>query len=195
MKKKKKKRIRPTTEQLERELERVKYKKRYRSILKSTVYTLITVSAIAILVATLWLPVLQIYGTSMTPTLTNGEIIFTIKTSDFETGDIVSFYYNNKILVKRVIAEAGDWVDISEDGSVSVNGVLLEEPYLSEKAFGDTNVELPYQVPDGKIFVMGDHRATSVDSRNTAVGCVAQEQIVGKIIFRIWPFNRFGTVE
>ena len=193
--KKKSTRIQPTTEQLEKELERVKYKRRYRSVLKSTIYTLITVAAIAILVATLWLPVLQIYGTSMTPTLTDGEIIFTVKTSDFEPGDIVSFYYNNKILVKRVIAEAGDWVNIDENGSVYVNDVPLDEPYLEEKAFGDTDIELPYQVPDGKIFVMGDHRATSVDSRNTAVGCVAQEQIVGKIIFRIWPLNRLGFVE
>lgn len=187
--------MQPTTEQLENELERVKYKRRYRSVLKSTIYTLITVAAIAILVATLWLPVLQIYGTSMTPTLTDGEIIFTVKTSDFEPGDIVSFYYNNKILVKRVIAEAGDWVNIDENGSVYVNDVPLDEPYLEGKAFGDTDIELPYQVPDGKIFVMGDHRATSVDSRNTAVGCVAQEQIVGKIIFRIWPLNRLGFVE
>ena len=192
--KKKSTRIQPTTEQLEKELERVKYKRRYRSVLKSTIYTLITVAAIAILVATLWLPVLQIYGTSMTPTLADGEIIFTVKTSDFEPGDIVSFYYNNKILVKRVIAEAGDWVNIDADGTVYVNDVPLDEPYLEEKAFGDTDIELPYQVPDGKIFVMGDHRATSVDSRNTAVGCVAQEQIVGKIIFRIWPLNRAGFV-
>lgn len=187
--------MQPTTEQLENELKRIKYKRRYRSVLKSTIYTLITVAAIAILVATLWLPVLQIYGTSMTPTLTDGEIIFTVKTSDFEPGDIVSFYYNNKILVKRVIAEAGDWVNIDENGSVYVNDVPLDEPYLEEKTFGDTDIELPYQVPDGKIFVMGDHRATSVDSRNTAVGCVAQEQIVGKIIFRIWPLNRLGFVE
>lgn len=130
----------------------------------------------------------------MSPTLKDGEVVVTVKTSNFETGDIVSFYYNNKILVKRVIAKAGDWVNIDADGKVYVNEVPLDEPYLEEKAFGDTNIELPYQVPDGKIFVMGDHRATSVDSRNTAVGCVAQEQIVGKIIFRIWPLNRAGFV-
>ena len=173
----------------------MKYKKRYRTVLKSTVYTLITVAAVAVLVATLWLPVLQIYGSSMTPTLQDGEIIFTVKTSDLEQGDIVAFYYNNKILVKRVIASAGDWVDIDEDGTVYVNSKALDEPYLTEKALGETNIELPYQVPDGKIFVMGDHRATSVDSRNTAVGCVAQEQIVGKIIFRIWPLDRLGGIE
>ena len=185
----------PSAEQLEAELKREKYKRRYHSVLRSTIYTLITVAAIAVLVATLWLPVLQIYGSSMTPTLQDGEIIFSVKTADLEPGDIVSFYYNNKILVKRVICGPGDWVNIDEDGTVYVNEVRLKEPYLAEKALGDCNIELPYQVPDGKIFVMGDHRSTSVDSRNTAVGCVAQEQIVGKIIFRIWPLNRLGDVD
>ena len=184
----------PTTEQLESELNRVKYRSGYRAVLKSTLYTLITVAAIAVLIATLWLPVLQIYGTSMTPTLEKGEIIFTVKTADLTQGDIVAFYYNNKILVKRVIAEAGDWVAIDRDGTVSVNGTALDEPYLSEKALGETDISFPYQVPDERVFVMGDHRATSVDSRNTAVGCVAQEQIVGKIFFRAWPLNRFGFV-
>ena len=185
----------PSAEQLESELKREKYKRRYHSVLRSTIYTLITVAAIAVLVATLWLPVLQIYGSSMTPTLQDGEIIFSVKTADLEPGDIVAFYYNNKILVKRVICGPGDWVNIDEDGTVYVNEVRLKEPYLAEKALGDCNIELPYQVPDGKIFVMGDHRSTSVDSRNTAVGCVAQEQIVGKIIFCIWPLNRLGDVD
>ena len=185
----------PSAEQLEAELKREKYKRRYHSVLRSTIYTLITVAAIAVLVATLWLPVLQIYGSSMTPTLQDGEIIFSVKTADLEPGDIVAFYYNNKILVKRVICGPGDWVNIDEDGTVYVNEVRLKEPYLAEKALGDCNIELPYQVPDGKIVVMGDHRSTSVDSRNTAVGCVAQEQIVGKIIFRIWPLNRLGDVD
>lgn len=185
----------PTTEQLEAELKRVQYKHRYRTVLKSTVYTLVIVAAIAVLVATLWLPVLQIYGTSMTPTLQDGEIIFSVKGSDFALGDIIAFYYNNKILVKRVIANPGDWVNIDEDGTVYVNETVIDEPYLTEKALGDCNIELPYQVPDGKIFVMGDHRSTSVDSRNTAVGCVAQEQIVGKIVFRVWPLSRLGRVD
>lgn len=184
----------PTTEELESELKRVRYRRRYHSVLCSTIYTLITVAACAVLVATLWLPVLQIYGKSMTPTLMDGEIIFSVKTSEFEAGDVISFYYNNKILVKRVIATAGEWVDIDEEGIVSVDGYVLEEPYLEEHAFGDCNLDLPYQVPEGKVFVMGDHRSTSVDSRNTAVGCVAQEQIVGKIIFRIWPLNRLGRI-
>jgi len=182
----------PSADLLESELKRIRYKSRYRTVLKSTVYTLITVAAVAVLVATLWLPVLQIYGSSMTPTLQDGEIVFSVKTSEMEQGDIVAFYYNNKILVKRVIAGPGDWVDILEDGTVLVNGAELEEPYLEEKSFGDADIELPYQVPDGKTFVMGDHRTTSVDSRHTAVGCVAEEQIVGKIIFRIWPLNRLS---
>ena len=182
----------PTVEQLEQEIKRVKYQRRYRTVLKSTVYTLITVAAVAVLVATLWLPVLQIYGSSMTPTLQDGEIVFSMKTSQMEPGDIVAFYYNNKILVKRVIAGPGDWVDMEPDGTVFVNGVALEEPYLEEKSFGDADIELPYQVPDGRFFVMGDHRNTSVDSRHTAVGCVAQEQIVGKIVFRTWPLDRLG---
>ena len=193
--KRKEKKLIPTTQELETELNRVRYKIRYRSVFRSTVYTLITVAAIAILVATLWLPVLRIYGSSMTPTLQDGDIIFTVKTSSFEPGDIISFYYNNKILVKRVIARSGEWVDIDEDGTVYVTNEPLNEPYLAEKAFGDCNIELPYQVPDGKVFVMGDHRSTSVDSRNTSVGCVSQEQVVGKIVFRVWPLERLGTVE
>ena len=185
----------PRLEQIENELKRVKYKRRYRSVLRSTVYALITVAAVAVLVATLWMPVLQIYGASMTPTPEAGEIILSLKTGDFQAGDIVAFYYNNKILVKRVIAGPGQWVNITEDGSVYVNDVLLNEPYISEKAFGECDIALPYQVPDERYFVMGDHRETSVDSRSTAVGCVAQEYIVGRIAFRVWPLNAFGKVE
>ncbi|MBR5514667.1 MAG: signal peptidase I [Clostridia bacterium] len=184
----------PNIGELEVELRRVKHKKKYFSVLKSTIYTLITVAAIAVLIATLWLPVLQIYGNSMTPTLTDGEIVFSIKTENFETGDIIAFYHHNKILVKRVICDSGDWVDIDENGNVFVNSQLLNEPYISEKSLGDCNIELPYQVPEGKIFVMGDHRDTSVDSRNTAVGCISDEDIVGKIIFRVWPLVKFGIL-
>lgn len=183
---------RPSSDQIEAELKRVKYKQRYRVVLKSTIYTLITVAAIAVLVATLWLPVLQIYGSSMTPTLQDGEIVISVKTSDLEQGDIIAFYYNNKILVKRFIAGPADWVNIDQDGYVFINNVLLNEPYLGEYSFGDADIELPYQVPDGRVFVMGDHRSTSVDSRHTVVGCVSEEQIVGKIVFRLWPLNQFG---
>lgn len=185
----------PTLEQLETELKRETYHRRYRRVLRSTIYTLITVAAVSVLVATLFLPVLQIYGSSMTPSLTDGNIVVTVKGSSFEQGDIISFYYNNKILVKRVIAFAGDWVDIDDAGNVSVNGVPLDEPYVNDKVLGECDIELPYQVPDGKIFVMGDHRSTSADSRSTSVGCVAEEQIVGKIVFRVWPLDSFGPLE
>lgn len=184
----------PSLAVLEAEIKRVRYNNRYRTVLRSTIFTLVTVAAVAVLVATLWLPVLQIYGTSMAPTLLEGEILFSVKTSDMVPGDIIAFYFNNKILVKRVIASPGDWVNIDEEGNVYVNDVLLEEPYLTQKHSGDPDIELPYQVPENKIFVMGDDRATSSDSRHTAVGCVDEEQIVGKIIFRIWPFERFGGV-
>ena len=185
----------PSSEELEKELNRVKYKRRYHVVLRSTVYTLITVAAIAVLVATLWMPVLQIYGGSMTPTLSDGNIVVSVKSGDFQSGDIIAFYYNNKILIKRVIAGPGDWVNIEEDGTVYVNNERLEEPYLTEKALGECDIEMPYQVPESRLFVMGDHRSVSVDSRSTAVGCVAEEQIVGKILFCVWPLKEFGRIE
>lgn len=185
----------PTVDQLEKELQRENYKNRYGKMLRSTTYTLITVSAVAILVATLLMPVLRIYGMSMTPSLSEGNIVITLKGSDFKQGDVISFYYNNKILVKRVIAFPGQWVDIDKDGNIYVNEDLLDEPYLTEKALGECDIELPYQVPDGKIFVCGDHRSTSVDSRSTTVGCVSEEQIVGKILFKVWPLNEMGPVK
>ena len=184
----------PTVAQLEQELERENYRRRYNRVLRSTIYTLVTVAAVAVLVATLFLPVVRIYGTSMTPTMTDGDIVVSVKQGSFERGDIIAFWFNNKILVKRVIALPGEWVDIDEDGNVSVNGEPLDEPYLTEKALGECDIELPYQVPDGRIFVMGDHRSTSSDSRNSAVGCVAEEQIVGKLVFRVWPFENFGSL-
>ena len=185
----------PTLEQMEEEIARLKYRKRYGRALRGTVYSLAVVAAVAILIATLWMPVLQITGASMTPTLVDGQFVVAVKTSEFEPGDITAFYYNNKILIKRVIASAGDWVDISQEGDVYVNGVLLEEPYIEEKALGECNIELPYQVPDGKVFVMVDDRAVSLDSRTTAVGPVSKEQVLGRVVFRVWPLNVLGTVE
>ena len=185
----------PSVEQLAAELKRVKYRSRYRAVLRSTLYMLIVVAAVAVLVATIWMPVLQIYGGSMTPTLNEGDIVVSIKGSDFEPGDLVAFYLGNKILVKRCIAGPGQWVDIDEDGNVSVDGKLLEEPYLTEKSLGGSNIELPYQVPDNRYFCMGDHRSTSVDSRHKEVGCVSEEQIVGKIVFRVFPFGGFGKLK
>ena len=184
----------PELSELEAELERVRYRTRYGRTLRSTVYSLVIVAAVAVLVATLWMPVLRTYGESMTPTMHEGDILVTVKTDDFKEGDIVAFYYNNKILVKRVIASSGEWVDIDDEGIVYVNNEPLYEPYINEPSIGDCNIQLPYQVPDGRVFVMGDHRATSIDSRNESVGCVAQEQIVGKIVFRVWPLNTIGNI-
>ena len=183
-----------TTEEIERELKRVRYNERYGMTLRSTVYTLITVAAIAVLVAVLLLPVLRIYGVSMSPTLQDGDIVISVKGAEFENQDVIAFYYNNKILVKRVIARSGEWIDMDMDGPVRVNGKILEEPYLTEKAWGECNINLPYQVPEGKLFVLGDHRAVSVDSRNSAVGCVSEEQIVGKLVMCVWPPERFGMI-
>ncbi len=184
----------PTSEEIQKELNSEIHKQNFLKALKSTVYSLITVSAIAVLIAVLFLPVLRIYGTSMAPTMSEGDYVVSIKGAEFKTGDVIAFYYNNKILVKRVIAKSGEWVDIDSDGNVYVNSEELYEPYISEKAFGDCNIALPYQVPESRVFVMGDHRNISVDSRNTAVGCVSEEQIVGKIVFRVWPLSGFGRV-
>ncbi len=185
----------PQISELQAELKRVRYADRYRSVLRSTVYTLIVVAAIAVLVATVWMPVLQIYGSSMTPTLCEGDIVVSVNGSTIKQGDLVAFYLENKILVKRCIAGPGQWVNIDEAGNVYVDSRLLDEPYLTEKALGDCNLELPYQVPDNRYFCMGDHRLTSVDSRHTSVGCISEEQIVGKIVFRVWPFSGLGTVK
>ena len=185
----------PDVELLKKELDRVNYKTKYRSVLKSTIFMLVVVAAIAVLVATTWLPVLQIYGSSMTPTLNEGEVVVSVKGSSFEQVDLIAFYYGNKILVKRCIATPGQWVDIDEDGNVYIDGKRLNEPYVKEKAFGDCDIKLPYQVPEDRYFCMGDHRETSVDSRNSSVGCISEEQIIGRIFFRIWPLNDLDCFE
>ena len=185
----------PSLEQLSAELSRERYKRRYRRVLRSTVYTLVVVAAIAVLVATIWMPVLQIFGSSMSPTLREGDVVVSIKGSDFKQGDLVAFYFGNKILVKRCIAGPGQWVNIDEAGNIYVDSKLLDEPYLTEKALGDCDIELPYQVPESRYFCVGDHRLTSVDSRHTSVGCISEEQIVGKIAFRVWPLSNLGTLK
>lgn len=181
--------------ELRQELRRVKYNNKFAATLFNTVGTLVVVAAAAILVANLWLPILKVTGTSMSPTLQEGQVLMASKGHDFKTGDVIAFYYNNKILVKRVIAMPGDWVNISDDGTVYVNDIAIDEPYLNEKAIGDCNIELPYQVPESKIFVMGDNRSVSLDSRNTAIGCVSEEQVVGRITFAIWPLSKIGKID
>ena len=184
------------SEKWEEELKRTEHGKLFARTVRNTVFSLIVVAAFAVLVAVLLLPVLRIYGTSMSPSMEEGNYVISVKGSHFKTGDIIAFYYNNKILVKRVIAVSGDWVKIDKNGTVYVNDKKLDEPYVTEPAYGEyTDIDLPYQVPESRVFVMGDHRATSVDSRSTTIGCVADEQIVGRIVFRIWPLSGFGKVE
>lgn len=184
----------PTTSEIEELYKKAKYRKLFSEKIRSTVFMLIVVAAFAILVAMLYLPTLRIYGKSMKGTLESGDVVLAVKSNRFKTGDIVAFYYNNNILVKRVIAKSGDWVNITKDGTVYVNDKKINEPYIENKAYGETNIKFPYQVPENRIFVLGDNRKVSIDSRNTSVGAVSDEQLVGKLIFRIWPLSDIGTL-
>ena len=184
----------PDTGSVKEAYERASYLSRLKDSIISTVNILIVVAAFAILVAMLFLPVLRIYGQSMNSTLHSGELVISVKGAKFNTGDVVAFYYNNNVLVKRVIANSGDYVDIDLSGNVYVNSQKIEEPYLDQKAFGEPDIDFPYQVPDERVFVLGDNRSVSIDSRHLAVGCVTSEQIVGKIVFRIWPLTKIGPI-
>lgn len=184
----------PTAEVLESEIRRVKYRGRYRTVLRTTIYALVTVAAGAILAATLWLPMLQVYGSAMEPTVQDGDIIFAVSTDKPSRGDVVAFYYNNKVLIRRVIGMPGDWVDLEPDGRVCINTQPVEESYLQATDFGDADVELPLRVPDGMYFVMGDNRAGAVDSRHEVLGCIDGENLIGKLILRIWPLEKLGDI-
>jgi len=181
----------PSVDLLEGELKRTRYNARYRRTLRTTIFSLLLVAAAAVIIAVLLLPVLQISSGSMENTLVDGDMVISLNNGKYKTGDIIGFYYNNVVLIKRVIATSGDWVDIAEDGTVTVNGVVLDEPYVAEKSMGECNIKLPYQVPQGKCFVLGDNRVESIDSRNTAVGCISNDVVLGRLLARVWPLKSF----
>ncbi|MBP3278450.1 MAG: signal peptidase I [Butyrivibrio sp.] len=183
---------RPSIDALKSELKRENNKKEYKRVLRNTLFVVVVVAALAVLVSSFFVTVLKVTGDSMTPTMNTGEIVIAQNSTSFEPGDLLAFYYNNKVLVKRVIGSPGDWINIDDEGNVSVNGVALEETSLTEKSLDPTDIEFPYQVPENRYFVLGDHRAASIDSRSSVVGCVTKEQLIGKIFFRVYPFEVFG---
>lgn len=184
----------PTIEELEAEISRKKHQENQHHLLRNALYALIVVAAITSLVSVLWIHVLKTYGNSMSPTIEDGELVVVLHGSTAQPGDVIAFSYNNKKFIKRVIALGGSVVDVDEDGTVSVDGTPLEEPYLTEKSFGNGDVEFPFTVPDGQYFVLGDNRITSADSRNSILGCVAPEDMMGRVLFRVWPLSGFGPV-
>lgn len=184
-----------TVRQIEGELKRLRRKQNSRRIFRQTIFSLLVVAAAAVLAAMLFFPIFRITGSSMEPTLNAKEIVVCLKSSRFQSGDLVAFYYNNKVLLKRVIGTAGDTIEIDDSGNVFVNGSQLDEPYITKKSLGQCDIDFPYQVPDNRIFVMGDNRETSVDSRTTAVGCIADEYVIGKVFLRVWPLEQLGSLD
>ena len=185
----------PTIEEVEKEQKRLRHQAVYRRTLRGTIAVLIVVAAVSALVATLWMPVLQIYGASMAPTLEAGQVVVSVKTNQLKTGEVIAFWQGNKLLVKRVIAGPGQWVDIDINGNVKVDGEELTEDYLEGKSLGNCDIDLPHQVEESHWFLMGDNRDTSVDSRCTVIGDISKDQIEGKIVFRIWPLKEFGAIQ
>lgn len=184
----------PSLTEIQSERKRIRRGTYYRQALRGTVSVLLVVAAVAVLITTLFLPILQISGDSMSPTLEHNEIVVLLKTKKFERGDLIGFYYQGKILLKRVIALPEDEVAIDADGNVYVNGELLEEPYVTDKVLGDCDLEFPYKVPGASYFVLGDRRSNSVDSRNSVVGAISRDDIIGKVFIRVWPIPKFGFI-
>ena len=184
----------PSLKDIQTERKRIRRGFLYRQALRSTVSVLVVVAAVAVLITTLFLPILQISGDSMSPTLEHDEIVVLLKTQDFKQGDLIGFYYQGKILLKRVIALSGDEVAIDTEGNVYVNGEILDEPYVTDKSLGDCDLEFPYKVPGTSYFVLGDRRSNSVDSRNSMIGAISRDDIIGKIFIRVWPLSKFGFV-
>ena len=184
----------PSLSEIQSERKRIRRGSYYWQALRGTIAVLLVVAAVAVLITTLFLPILQVSGDSMSPTLEHNEIVVLVKTKEFKRGDVIGFYYQGKILLKRVIALPEDEVAIDADGNVYVNGEMLDEPYVTEKGLGGCDLEFPYKVPGTGYFVLGDQRSNSVDSRNSVIGAISRDDIIGKVVIRVWPFNRFGFV-